>query len=75
VIFAEAAITLEDAVPYVAAAYAIVWLVTVLYVWLLHGKLRRLEGDLAAAEEQLAARRELDEPPRERAEPPAPVGL
>jgi CcmD family protein len=67
--FAEAAISLEDAVPYVAAAYAIVWLLTVLYVWLLHGKLRRLEGELAAAEDALAAQREPAPPGAESREP------
>jgi len=48
-------IELETAVWYVGAAYAVVWLLTILYVGLLRQKLGRLERDLAAAEEQLAA--------------------
>jgi CcmD family protein len=69
IVVAEAAISLEDAVPYVAAAYAIVWLLTILYLWLLHGKLRRLEGELAAAEQRLAAREAAPEAGAERREP------
>ena len=49
-------IDLETAVWYVGAAYAVVWLLTVLYIGLLRQKLGRLERQLAEAEEQLAAR-------------------
>ena len=37
------------AVKYVAAAYAVVWLLVLLYVWILRAKYRRLEGEVADA--------------------------
>jgi CcmD family protein len=43
-------------VRYVAAAYAVVWLVTLLYVWLIRGRLGRLERQVEEAERELAAR-------------------
>ena len=58
-------ITLSTAVKYVAAAYAVVWLLVLLYVWILRSKYQRLEGEVAALEERLAARSEtVDEPER-----------
>jgi CcmD family protein len=51
-------IALSTAVKYVAAAYAIVWLLVLLYVWILRSKYRRLEGEVVALEERLAARTE-----------------
>ncbi len=49
-------ITLRTAVKYVGAAYAVVWLATLVYVWLLTSKLRRMERQLEEAERRLAAR-------------------
>ena len=37
------------AVKYVAAAYAVVWLLVLLYVWILRSKYQRLEGEVADA--------------------------
>jgi CcmD family protein len=52
-----AAISLRTGVKYVAAAYAVVWGLTLLYVWIIGSKLRRMEGELDEAERQLAERR------------------
>jgi hypothetical protein len=49
---------LRTAVKYVAAAYAVVWLVTILWVSIVQSKLRRMEAQIAAAERELQARRE-----------------
>ena len=58
-------ITLSTAVKYVAAAYAVVWLLVLVYVWILRSKYQRLEGEVAALERQLAERSEkVDEPER-----------
>jgi CcmD family protein len=58
-------IALSTAVKYVAAAYGIVWLLVLLYVWILRSKYQRLEGDVVALERQLADRSEtVDEPER-----------
>jgi CcmD family protein len=58
-------ITLSTAVKYVAAAYAIVWLLVLLYVWILRSKYQRLEGEVVSLERQLAERTETaDEPER-----------
>jgi CcmD family protein len=54
VLFAD--ITLSTAVKYVAAAYAVVWLLVLLYVWILRGKYQRLEGEVAALEQRVADR-------------------
>jgi hypothetical protein len=50
-------IGLRTAVKYVAAAYAIVWLLTILWVSIVQSKLRRMETQIAAAERELAERR------------------
>jgi CcmD family protein len=58
-------ITLSTAVKYVAAAYAVLWLLVLLYVWILRSKYQRLEGEVAALEHRLAERSErVDEPER-----------
>ena len=58
-------ITLSTAVKYVAAAYAVVWLLVLLYVWILRPKYQRLEGEVADLEHRLEARNEVvDEPER-----------
>jgi CcmD family protein len=58
-------ITLSTAVKYVAAAYAVLWLLVLLYVWILRSKYRRLEGEVAALEHRLVERSEqVDEPER-----------
>jgi CcmD family protein len=58
-------ITLSTAVKYVAAAYAVVWLLVLLYVWILRSKYQRLEVEVVALEQRLAARTEtVDEPER-----------
>jgi CcmD family protein len=43
-------LTLKEAVPYVAAAYIVVWLVILLYVGILGRKLTRLEATLEELE-------------------------
>jgi CcmD family protein len=58
-------ITLSTAVKYVAAAYAVLWLLVLLYVWLLRSKYQRLEGEVVALERRLAERSEpVDDPER-----------
>lgn len=58
-------ITLSTAVKYVAAAYAVLWLLVLLYVWILRSKYQRLEGEVAALELRLVERSEqVDEPER-----------
>ena len=58
-------ITLSTAVKYVAAAYAVLWLLVLLYVWLLRSKYQRLEREVVALERRLAERSEqVDEPER-----------
>jgi CcmD family protein len=58
-------ISLSTAVRYVAAAYAVVWLLVLLYVWILRSKYQRLEGEVERLERQLAERTEpVDEPER-----------
>jgi CcmD family protein len=56
VVFAD--ITLSTAVKYVAAAYAVLWLLVLLYVWILRAKYQRLEVEVVALEERLAERTE-----------------
>jgi CcmD family protein len=51
-------IELSTAVKYVAAAYAVVWIATLLYVWILGSKLTRMERELDEAEQALRARRD-----------------
>ena len=51
-------ISLSTAVKYVAAAYALVWLLVLLYVWILRSKYQRLEGEVEALEARLAERTE-----------------
>ena len=51
-------IALSTAVKYVAAAYAVVWIATLLYVWILGSKLTRMERELDEAERALRERRE-----------------
>jgi CcmD family protein len=58
-------IALSTAVKYVAAAYAVVWLLVLLYVWILRSKYQRLEAEVERLEGQLADRSEpVDEPER-----------
>jgi CcmD family protein len=58
-------IALSTAVKYVAAAYGLVWLLVLLYVWILRAKYQRLEGEVARLEARLAARPEaVSEPER-----------
>ena len=52
-------IALSTAVKYVAAAYAVVWLLVLLYVWILRAKYQRLEGEVADLEHRLEARTEV----------------
>jgi uncharacterized membrane protein YciS (DUF1049 family) len=49
---------LRTAVKYVAAAYAVVWLVTILWVSIVQSKQRRMERQIEAAERELAERRQ-----------------
>jgi CcmD family protein len=49
-------IALSTAVKYVAAAYGIVWLTVLLYVWILRSKYQRLEQQVGTLEQELAAR-------------------
>jgi CcmD family protein len=53
-----AAISLSTAVKYVAAAYAVVWLLVLLYVWILRSKYQRLEVEVEALEARVAERGE-----------------
>ena len=58
-------ISLSTAVKYVAAAYAVVWLLVLLYVWILRSKYQRLEVEVEALEARLVERSEpVDEPER-----------
>ena len=58
-------IALSTAVKYVAAAYAVVWLLVLLYVWILRSKYQRLEVEVEALEARLAQRSEpVGEPER-----------
>jgi CcmD family protein len=58
-------ISLSTAVKYVAAAYAVVWLLVLLYVWILRSKYQRLEGEVEALEARVAERTgTVDEPER-----------
>jgi CcmD family protein len=58
-------IALSTAVKYVAAAYAVVWLLVLLYVWILRSKYQRLELEVDALEKRLADQPEtVDEPER-----------
>ena len=47
-------LTLRTSVKYVAAAYAVVWILTLVYVGILRAKLGRLERELDEAERRLA---------------------
>ena len=49
-------IALSTAVKYVAAAYAVVWLLVLLYVWILRSKYQRLEVEVDALEQRVAER-------------------
>jgi hypothetical protein len=51
-----ASLAFSTAWKYVAAAYGLVWLVILLYVWILRAKLGRMQVQLEAAERELAAR-------------------
>jgi CcmD family protein len=58
-------ISLSTAVKYVAAAYAVVWLLVLLYVWILRSKYQRLEVEVEALEQKVADRTEkVDAPER-----------
>ena len=47
---------LETAVKYVAAAYGLVWLAILVYVWLIGQKVGRLEAELNRLEDELRSR-------------------
>jgi CcmD family protein len=47
---------LETAVPYVAAAYGLVWIAVLVYVWLIGQKLGRLEAELDRLEQEVGGR-------------------
>ena len=47
---------LETSVKYVAAAYGLVWLAILVYVWLIGQKIGRLESELDRLEEEVAGR-------------------
>jgi CcmD family protein len=51
-------IALSTAVKYVAAAYGVVWLLVLLYIWILRSKYQRLEGEVVALEARVAERSE-----------------
>ncbi len=57
---------LETAVPYVAAAYGLVWIAVLVYVWLIGQKLGRLESELDRLEQEVGSR------PADGAPAPAP---
>jgi CcmD family protein len=64
VIFAD--LTLRTSVKYVAAAYAVVWILTLIYVAILRAKLGRMERELDEAERRLEeTRSEADRKPAE----------
>lgn len=48
---------LETAVKYVAAAYGVVWIAILVYVWLIGQKVGRLESELDRLEREMADRR------------------
>ena len=54
---------LETSVKYVAAAYGLVWIAILVYVWLIGQKLGRLEAELDRLEHEVAGR---PAPPRAR---------
>jgi CcmD family protein len=56
-------IALGTAVKYVAAAYGVVWLLVLLYVWILRAKYQRLEVEVEALERRIADRAEPVEAP------------
>ena len=63
-IFAD--LTLRTSVKYVAAAYAVVWILTLIYVAILRAKLGRMERELDEAERRLEeTRSEADRKPAE----------
>ena len=45
----------RTAVEFVGAVFAVVWFVTLVYVWMLYGKIRRLEQVVAETERLLQA--------------------
>jgi len=47
---------LETAVKYVAAAYLLVWLAILVYVWLIGQKVGKIEAELDRLEDELRAR-------------------
>jgi CcmD family protein len=47
---------LETSVKYVAAAYGLVWLAILVYVWLIGQKVGRLEAELDRLEDEVRAR-------------------
>jgi CcmD family protein len=51
-----AAIALSTAVKYVAAAYGVVWLLILLYVWILRSKYERLEAMVETLEREVGDR-------------------
>jgi CcmD family protein len=57
---------LETAVKYVAAAYLVVWVAILIYVWLIGQKVGRIEAELARLERELEVR-----PPAPSSAPPA----
>jgi CcmD family protein len=47
---------LETSVKYVAAAYGLVWIAILVYVWLMGQKVGRLESELDRLEQEIASR-------------------
>jgi CcmD family protein len=47
---------LETSVKYVAAAYGLVWIAILVYVWLIGQKIGRLEAELDRLEHEVAGR-------------------
>ena len=58
---------LETAVPYVAAAYGLVWIAILAYVWLTGRKVGRLESELDRLEQEVASRPAPTDPAEHRA--------
>ena len=54
--------TLREAVPWVAAAYILVWVVILAYVWIIGRKLNRLERALDELEAQQQQQQQQQQP-------------
>ena len=64
---------LETSVKYVAAAYLLVWVAILVYVWLIGQKVGRLEVELDRLEEEVRARTPASSP--EQAPAPDPKAV